>query len=160
MQADGESARRARISDGRDIVRLAKDYFSVLQSARGGSALIPRVRSLVEVDAVEKAIMATGNALVVGLYEGVVAGFAYAIVVDDASGTPRVEVESMYIDPPLRRVGVGEAMIGEVARFAHDSGADSIDVIALPGDGATKSFLEASGFRARLLVMHRSEKRS
>jgi GNAT superfamily N-acetyltransferase len=159
VAAAGETARRAQIADAAEIATLASDYAEALQGARGGEGLVGRVRWLTNLDDVADAIATgVGSALVVGLFDGVVAGFAHAVVSsgggdDDTS----VEIDAMYIDPPLRRVGIGEAMIGEVARYAHEQGASSIDVVTLPGDGATKSFLEASGFRARLLVMHRRE---
>ena len=116
-----------------------------------------RIRPLTDPDALAALIADAENALlIVGLYDRVIAGFAFAASRDDTGGPRRIEVEAMYIDPPLRRVGIGEAMIDEVTRYALERHAASIDVVALPGDGATKSFLEATGFRARLLVMHRA----
>jgi GNAT superfamily N-acetyltransferase len=156
VEVEGEAARRALVGDATNITALAIDYLAALESARGGEALIARIRPLADPDAVASLIAgAESSGLIVGLYDGVIAGFAFASLRGDA-GERRVEVEAMYIDPPLRRVGVGEAMIGEVARYASEKHANSIDVVALPGDGATKSFLEATGFRARLLVMRRS----
>jgi GNAT superfamily N-acetyltransferase len=155
--AEGESARRAVVGDAADVASLATSYLAALEGARGGDALTARVRQLTDVDGVARLISDAENAtLIVGLYEDVTAGFAHAIVRDTSGDERRVEVEAMYIDPQFRRVGIGEAMIEEVEHFAGDVAASSIDVVALPGDGATKSFLEASGFRARLLVMHRA----
>ena len=157
MAAEGESARRALGRDANDIAALAKDYVAALESARGGDALISRARLLADAHAVETLIVdAVNSVLIVGLFDGVIAGFAYVVLHEIAGEATSVEVDAMYIDPPLRRVGVGEAMVDEVLRYPRDKRAKSIDVVALPGDGATKSFLEATGFRARLLVMHRS----
>lgn len=157
MAAEAESARRALIGDAAEIASLATAYVAALQGARGGDALAARVRRLADADAVAKLVADTGaSVVVVGLYGGVIAGFAHAILRDDAGEEKRVEVEAMYIDAPFRRVGVGEAVLGEIVRYAREEHAPSVDVVALPGDGATKSFLEATGFRARLLVMHRS----
>jgi hypothetical protein len=36
------------------------------------------------------------------------------------------------------------------------AGCRGVDINALPGDRATKNLLEASGFKARLITMHRS----
>jgi ribosomal protein S18 acetylase RimI-like enzyme len=159
VAAEGESARRAVVGDAVDVTTLAADYLVALTGARGGEALAPRVRPLADVGVVES-LVASSPGLIVGLYEGVVAGFAHAIVREDSEEDRRVEVEAMYIDPQFRRVGVGEAMIGEVARFASEVDTSTIDVVTLPGDGATKSFLEATGFRARQLVMRRSTSRT
>jgi ribosomal protein S18 acetylase RimI-like enzyme len=155
--AGGEFARRALVGDATEIASLATDYLAALEGARGGEALASAVRPLIDPAVVVALITGDENsALVAGLYDGVVAGFARASLHADTGRERRIEVEAMYIDPPLRRVGVGEAMISEVTRYAREADAPSIDVVALPGDGATKSFLEATGFRARLLVMHRS----
>lgn len=159
MAAEGESARRALVGDASDIAALAKDYVAALENARGGDALISRTQLLADAHAVGTLIVdAVNSLLIVGVFDGVIAGFAHVVSHDIAGEATSVEVDAMYIDPPLRRVGVGEAMIDEVLRYARDKRAKSIDVVALPGDGATKSFLEAIGFRARLLVMHRSTK--
>lgn len=157
MAAEGETARRAQVADAGEIAALATDYARALEEARGGEALVGRVRRLSDVDLVAREIASgIGSALVVGLFDEIVAGFAHAVVRRDDSDA-HIQVDAIYIDPPLRRVGVGEAMLAEVARYAGEQHASSIDVVALPGDGATKSFLEATGFRARLLVMHRLE---
>jgi ribosomal protein S18 acetylase RimI-like enzyme len=154
---EGESARRALISDVGDIAALAAHYLDALESARGGHALVSRIRPLTEPDALAALITdSQTGALIVGCYGGATAGFALASSRGDVSGARRIEVEALYIDPPLRRVGVAEAVMDEVARYAREQHAASIDVVALPGDGATKSFLEATGFRARLIVMHRA----
>lgn len=157
VPAGQESARLAQVDDAGAIAALASDYLSALQQARGGSALIKRVDALADPEAIARLIVAADAAIFVGLYDGLIAGFAHLVMRDEAGLGKSAEVDALYIDPPLRRVGVGEAMIDEIARAARQNGAAAIDVITLPGDGATKSFLEATGFRARLLVMHRDQ---
>ena len=56
----------------------------------------------------------------------------------------------------MRGVGVGEAVLAEILSLEAARGATALDVPALPGDGASKSFLEDMGFRGRLLIMGRS----
>jgi ribosomal protein S18 acetylase RimI-like enzyme len=157
VEGGGESARRALAADAPEIAGLAADYLAALGSARGGDALVRGIRPFANSDAVAALIAdEAAGALIVGSYDGATAGFAFAKSHGESDGPPRIEVEAMYIDPPFRRLGVGEAMIDEVTRYAAERGAKAIDVVALPGDGATKSFLEATGFRARLLVMRRA----
>jgi GNAT superfamily N-acetyltransferase len=92
----------------------------------------------------------------VGEYEGVAAGFAIARqLADAAGGAPLAIVLALWVDPGLRRVGVGEAMIGLLEDWAAASGAHGLDVMALPGSRDAKSLLEALGYKARALVMHR-----
>ena len=120
MAAEGESARRALGRDANDIA-APKDYVAALESARGGDALISRARLLADAHAVETLIVdAVNSVLIVGLFDGVIAGFAYVVLHEIAGEATSVEVDAMYIDPPLRRVGVGEAMVDEVLRYARD----------------------------------------
>ena len=43
---------------------------------------------------------------------------------------------------------------GEILTWCRARDCRGIDAIALPGNRATKNFFEASGFTARMLVMH------
>ena len=63
-------------------------------------------------------------------------------------------VETIYVDPQAREVGVGEQLLDRVVAWATQGGARGVDVRVLPGMRASKNFLEGSGFAARLLVMH------
>jgi GNAT superfamily N-acetyltransferase len=61
----------------------------------------------------------------------------------------------LYVEPPARGVGVGEALLVAALRWCADNGCADADVAALPGDRATKALLERHGFRARVIVMSR-----
>jgi len=104
-----------------------------------------------------RALFADPTAFVcVGEYEGVTAGFALARRFTDSNrAAPLVVVVGLWVDPGLRRVGVGEAMIEALEQWAEASGSDGLDVMALPGSRDAKSLLEALGYKARALVMHR-----
>ena len=64
-------------------------------------------------------------------------------------------VQELYVTPHARRAGVGRAMAESLMSWCRSQGCTGVDANALPGSRAVKSFFEASGFTARLLVMHR-----
>jgi GNAT superfamily N-acetyltransferase len=73
----------------------------------------------------------------------------------ELSGGERVgSIEDLYVDPPVRRLGVGRAMAGHMVSWCAERGCIGVDANALPGSRAVKSFFEAGRFTARLLVMH------
>ncbi len=91
----------------------------------------------------------------VGCLDGEPVGVARAVVSDGPAGGP-VVVEWLYVEPATRGAGVGRALLDAAVAWGRARGCRSADVSALPGDRATKSFLEGAGFKARLLVMNRS----
>jgi GNAT superfamily N-acetyltransferase len=64
-------------------------------------------------------------------------------------------IDLLYVIPEARAVGVGEAVLDDLVGWCRERGCAGVDVPALPGARETKNFLEAAGFSARLLVMHR-----
>jgi GNAT superfamily N-acetyltransferase len=58
-------------------------------------------------------------------------------------------LESVFVVPQARQLGVGAAMLREVtAQF----GVSRIDALSLPGDRLTKNLYERGGLKARLIV--------
>jgi len=53
-------------------------------------------------------------------------------------------------------VGVGGALLEGLVTWFSTAGCRGVDIGALPGDRSTKNLLEASGFKARLITMHRT----
>jgi len=90
----------------------------------------------------------------VGTVDEIVVGFAVGKV--DPVGEASVGViEGLYVDPGCRGVGVGHALLHGVVDWFTESGCRAVDASALPGDRATKNFFEGTGFKARLITMHR-----
>ncbi len=75
---------------------------------------------------------------------------------DEAFGTRYCSLEMLLPDPPEVLAGVVEILVHAAENFARSHGATAVDIASLPGDQKTKSALEERGFKARLLVMHRS----
>ncbi len=64
-------------------------------------------------------------------------------------------IEDLYVQPAARRSGAGRVMAKFLVEWSQAQGCIGVDANALPGNRAVKSFFEAEGFTARLLVMHR-----
>jgi GNAT superfamily N-acetyltransferase len=63
-------------------------------------------------------------------------------------------IDVLYVEPGAREVSVGESLLAVLVDWARTRGATALDASVLPGMRQAKSFLEGSGFAARLLVMH------
>lgn len=92
---------------------------------------------------------------VVGTVAGHVLGYGVAHVEPLTGAAPLGRIDTLYVEPGARSVGVGEAMLDRLVAWLDERGCGGVDGLALPGDRATKSFWEDAGFKARLLVMHR-----
>jgi len=95
------------------------------------------------------------SVLFVGTYDGAVVGVAAGRLAP-VGGRHLGRVECCYVEPEARAVGVGAAMIQALLGWFGEQGCTDVDALALPGDRSTKQLLESSGFKARLLVLHRS----
>ncbi len=71
------------------------------------------------------------------------------------AGAPRGVIEGCYVEPGSRGKGFGELLMADAIAWFTARGCDGIDGTAFPGDRQAKSFFEAAGFKARMLVMHR-----
>lgn len=66
---------------------------------------------------------------------------------------PVATVDLLYVAPDGRRRGVASALFDDLERWAAAQGCTRVETPALPGDRALKSFCEARGLRARLLLL-------
>jgi GNAT superfamily N-acetyltransferase len=161
MAVGPEGARLARPDDTARLAQLAAALTAELGAARGGATLARFLDPLLTEASLRRRIADTDRgAVVVGTYDDTVAGLALVQHPRQKAtgGTPEghvAVVHVLYVEPGMREVGIGGAILAELVRLEADRGATALDVPALPGDGTTKSFLEGAGFRARLLVMHR-----
>jgi ribosomal protein S18 acetylase RimI-like enzyme len=142
------SARLAATGDTAVLTALRQAALSEQATLRGGAVYSAReARSLPEVGEAD-------HPLWVGVLAGEVVGYLAARTDDLASAGRLGVIESLYVAPPCRAVGVGEAMMAEALVWFGTQGCAGVDAIALPGARATKNFFEESGFTSRLLVMH------
>jgi GNAT superfamily N-acetyltransferase len=101
----------------------------------------------------EQSLADPDRLLVLGTMDGVEVGFASARR-DQLPGGPIGVIETIYVEPSARQVGVGEVLVEAIVAWCSDRGCVGIDAPALPGSRPAKAFFEDHGFVARLLVMH------
>lgn len=146
-----EGVRRAGPDDRPRCVALVRQAGDGLTGQRGGPELLAGSG---DPAALVARWSAGAGGLWVGQFEGVTVGLA-AGVVSEGGGRRTGRLECCYVEPEARGVGVGTALIGAVMGWFEERGCTDVDAVALPGDRASKQLLEAAGFRARLLVLHR-----
>jgi len=93
--------------------------------------------------------------VVLATHRGVVVGLAVGRIEEVGEASIGV-IDACYVEPPARRAGAGRALVQALAGWFGTAGCRGIDAPALPGDRAAKSLLEAAGFKARLITMHRA----
>lgn len=148
-----EHARKADPTELEFVAGLWSEAVAELDGQRGGFLLAgnltrPDLRS-----ELEQAQTDPDRLVVLGLLDDAGVGFASAFC-DRARREPVATIEVIYVQPEARQVGVAEAMVGNVMRWAEERGCVGVDAPALPGSRTAKAFFEDNGFTARLLVMH------
>ncbi len=149
----------AHLATSADLVaaaRVLEQASSAVRLERGGSVFVDR--EFVAPPYEERLglfLNDPATCLAVGTLEDVIAGIAIAVVetLRDSSRLARLEI--LWVEPEAREIGLGEALVDVVTSWASGLGASHLDAYALPGGRETKNFLEAAGFSARLIVMHR-----
>lgn len=148
-----EHARKADATELGFIAGLWAEAVSELDGQRGGFLLAGSL-TRPDLDAALKEAQSDPERLIVlGLLDGAGVGFASAVR-DRDRREPVAAIEVIYVQPDARQVGVAEAMVGAVMRWADERGCVGVDAPALPGNRSAKAFFEDNGFTARLLVMH------
>lgn len=153
-----EAVRRAEAGDLDRCRELLADAFDAVQGHRG-AALLLADRAAPETglagSLVERWDADPETEVLVGTFSDAVVGIAVGTLT--RLGERRVgRIECFYVEPDARAVGVGQAMVGSLVEWFAAQGCTDVDAVALPGDRSSKQLLESSGFKARLLVLHRS----
>jgi len=154
-----EAARLAERDDGERCGELCRQALGSLQHVRGGALFSRRetglvAKALLRPGGLDRLMADNRRRVLVGTVEDAVVGLAVGRI--DALGEATLGViDGCYVEPGARGVGVGRALLDNLMAWFTSSGCRGVDVTALPGDRETKNFLEGSGFKARLLTMHR-----
>jgi GNAT superfamily N-acetyltransferase len=147
-----ETARRATKADLASVVELEATARQAVAAQRGGPLLLAR-----DVRPFDPASIDDPDRLVVlGTIDDVPVGYAAVALSTIGDGVRVAVVESLFVEPDAREVGVGEAIMDFVLHWSAAQGVSGIDAVALPGDRATKNFFERFGLTARAIVVHRS----
>ena len=157
---DGPAAITARPAVTTDYQRLAELWGAAraeLRGLRGGSVLIGLSERATAGDAsFAEYVQGQGHHVVVGALSGAVVGYGTCRTRPQSEGGPIGSIEELYVAMAARHQGVGRAMAKALVNWCVGQGCTGVDALALPGNRAAKSFFEAEGFTARLIVMHRA----
>jgi ribosomal protein S18 acetylase RimI-like enzyme len=99
--------------------------------------------------------------LYIGEIDGIPVGFLMARdeeLLPQAGGRRIAAVHLIFTLSGARGVGVGEAMIQLFLDDAVVRGIAEFDAHVSPGHRESKNFFESNGFKARSIVMHRSDR--
>lgn len=152
-----EAARPATSDDLPVVAALADQARGELREGRGGPLFLAREAwSPTPVERLAEAIDDPDARLIVGCFDDLVFGYALATVEQLGDGTRIGVVEDLVVEPEMRKVGIGEAMMNLLLDELRAAGCAGVDSWALPGDRHTKNFFESFGLKARLLIVHRS----
>jgi ribosomal protein S18 acetylase RimI-like enzyme len=98
-------------------------------------------------------LMWKGAHNVVGLLDARPAGMASGMPADDGS----VELISMWVAPEGRGRGLGEALVGEVERWAGSTGADRFVLAVVASNARALAFYRRLGFIEKGMLPRESE---
>jgi GNAT superfamily N-acetyltransferase len=149
-----EGARAATPDDIPRLAELCRGALAELEPGRGGALFVAREARAEPIDDGLQDELDAGHNLLAGTIDDVIVGYAVGHVESLRTGASLGRITDLYVEEPARGVGVGEAMMDQLLAWFAERGCTGIDATALPGDRHTKNFFEASGFTARLLVMH------
>lgn len=155
-----QSARLATLEDLEELVFLRKQAFEDFNGKRGGSEYLTfeALSNLEHFETLKKAIEDSYYSVWVGIWDSCLVGYAFISYKTLEGNINWCTINEVYIQPPAREVGVGEALLAKAYDWCKQNKCCSIDAFALPGDRLTKNFFESFGFTARLIVLnHRLE---
>lgn len=148
-----EVARAAGAADLVECERLVSQALDAATAMRGGATL--RGTATAETLLARWTAERAATQLFVGQYEGALVGLAAVSAATGAAEPHHGLIECCYVEPEMRGVGVGTALMEAAVSWCATQGCREVDAMALPGDRATKQRLEAAGFTARLLTLSR-----
>jgi GNAT superfamily N-acetyltransferase len=154
-----ESVRLAVPEDADACSAMCQLALEELSRARGGNLFARRetgliAKALLRPGGLRRLLSDSRRLVVVGLVDEVAVGFAVARAESVGESLLGV-IDALFVEPEARGVGIGTSILDSVTSWLAARGCRAVDAGALPGERATKSFFETSGFKARLITMHR-----
>ena len=154
-----EAVRRAEPGDLDRCRELVAEAIAAMAGQRGAALLLATEpasasASHTATSLVDRWAADENTEMLVGTFSDVVVGIVAGTVThlgDRAVG----RIECFYVEPDARAVGVGQAIVQSLVEWFDAQGCTDVDAVALPGDRSSKQLLESSGFKARLLILHR-----
>lgn len=159
-----EAVRVAEGGDAQTCMDLATEFVNRLASRRGGPLLLAEAGLSPPrgpdggygLESFEKLLEDPDRRVLMGTLDGVVCGLGMGHLESLPDGRPLGHLDICYVEPDARGVGLGRLLLDSIVAWLTERGCAGVDGLALPGDREAKNFFEASGFKARLLTMHRA----
>lgn len=150
-----EAARPATEADVARLASLAREARAELAPTRGGDVFVTREArgEPLEAGFVDE-LSDPGVIVLCGTIDDVVIGYGAGRVETLPDGRRLGRITDLFVEAEARGVAVGERLMADLLAWFAERRCFGVDAIALPGARETKNFFEASGFSARLLVMH------
>jgi len=151
-----EGVRRATADDAQRCTEILAAAIEGTRGQRGAALLLEAERDGDRPDiAVAHWLADPQSAVILGTFSDVAVGIGAGRIVTPGE-RPLGRIECFYVEPDARAVGVGHAIVEGLVEWFAERGCREVDAVALPGDRSSKQLLESSGFKARLLILHRS----
>jgi GNAT superfamily N-acetyltransferase len=151
-----EAARAATGDDVPRLAELAREAIAELSSTKGGTLWARREARFEPLDVGLAADVADATCCVLAAtLDDVVMGYAVARKELLRDGAAMATISDIYVEDGCRGVGLGEALMDAIVRWARAEGCIGIDSLALPGNRETKNFFETFGLVARAIIVHR-----
>lgn len=152
----GPVVRDALPGDVDELARLDTAAREHLQAHRGGPVYLLRsARPVPPHESLLADLADDDTRLALGCIGTVAVGYAVTRLFLLGDGRRVAEVSDIFVEPPARDIGVGNALMTDAVEWARAQGCVGIDAHALPGDRHTKNFFESFGLVARAITVHR-----
>jgi ribosomal protein S18 acetylase RimI-like enzyme len=134
--------RIATPSDAGDLARMNAAFNGVSDSA---AQIVARM-----------AVCAAIETALVAELDGQVGGFACVRVVPCVLyAEPYAELTELYVEPALRRRGLGRALIAHAEQLAHARGASELMIMTGVGNAAAQALYRAAGYDTYAVALNR-----
>ncbi len=134
-------------------------FVTELTPRRGATLLLePGIQAASDLatgETLTKVLADPDQRVVVAGAAGAPVAFVLCRLAASEAGGLRGVIDACYVGPDSRGKGLGRLLMEDALGWFTTRGCDGVDGTAFPGDRQAKSFFEASGFKARMLVMHR-----